>query len=357
MMRVTSLETPKVPLMWPWRSRHGELGGHHPGFLAIMPDFVFEQIGDGLAGLDDAALIGLGGFPMVLIEKIAVVLADEFRTFGESRPLGHALVGHDESGCEVLEIDMHRDVVDHLTQQEAFLLHLSLGLLAAADVDDGSCDAAGLALAVPDDGSADAQPAPVTAAGEHARIHRQGFRAAVLQRLGHRQFHRAALVRVDRLKRRQEQMRGAVLAAFEKLQDAPRVIDFLAVRPPIPDALVGGLEREFQPLELHGIPIIENPAVIIHGDAKLAQPARHGKQEFPQRCLAGCPAECLPRCSDGPLGKPTAQGSLALVLSFTAPAAAADARRGQSRLPAGPHQRHPRRQRRRSGGNAPALPR
>jgi len=51
-----------------------EFRGDHPGFITFAPGFVFELVNDSFPGLDDAFLVVFGGFPVIKVKKIPVVL-------------------------------------------------------------------------------------------------------------------------------------------------------------------------------------------------------------------------------------------------------------------------------------------
>jgi len=76
-------------------------------------------------------------------------------------------------------------VIDQLPEEESLFLHLRLGSLAAADVDHGTGNSFRVAIAVADDRAADSQPAPMVAAAANPRIHRQGIRTTIEQRVRH----------------------------------------------------------------------------------------------------------------------------------------------------------------------------
>ena len=258
----------------------GEFGSEHPGGFSLVPGFVFELAGHGLAGLKNAEFILFCRLPMAFIEEIAVMLADDFRGIVEAHPFGHALVGHHEAGGGILEIDMDGDVIDQLAQQETIICDLGLRLLAAADIDHGSGDAVGFAIAASHHGAADPKPAPISAAGADACIHGEGFRTAVLE--GQRDGLRKGgpLIRMDMVVWGQKEVGGAVFSALEEFEDAAGKIDLLAVSPPIPDAFVGGSQREFEAFKFDRVAILLRFPVIIHSSGRMTVVGRGRKDEF-----------------------------------------------------------------------------
>ncbi len=226
----------------------GEFGGDDPGFVFGEPGFLFEFVGDGLSGADDFLFVGGGGAGVFFVEEVAVVFADEVVAGGDAVPVGHALVGHDDAGFEVFEVDLEGDVVDEVAEEEAFFLDLGFGVFASADVDHGAGDAFCDALAIADDSAADAEPAPGAAAGEDACVDGEGFGSAGGEGLGDGAFDGGAFVGVDAVEGWEDEVGGAAVAAFEEFEDAAGVVDLGLVGVPVPDAFVGGAEGEFEPL-------------------------------------------------------------------------------------------------------------
>jgi hypothetical protein len=85
---------------------------------------------------------------------------------------------------------------------------------------------------------------------------------------------------MDVLEGFEKQVWRAPPAAFEELEDAPRIVDLVAVGPPVPDTFVRGPEREFEPFEFDRIAILRIVPILIHSGCRLASEAAARKDDF-----------------------------------------------------------------------------
>ena len=107
-----------------------------------------------------------------------------------------------------------------------------------------------MAFAIPNHGSADAQPSPIVAACLDAGIDSECLRAFRIERLPDRPDESRAIQMVDGQVWREENVRCAGTGAFKELKDAPRVEDFPLVGEPVPKSFVGGAHGQFKPVRL-----------------------------------------------------------------------------------------------------------